>query len=39
MLVIADTSPLHYLVLIEQTDILPALFGHHLYGVSFTAPP
>ena len=28
MLVIADTSPLHYLVLIEQTDILPALFGH-----------
>ena len=28
MLVIADTSPLHYLVLIEQTDILPSLFGH-----------
>jgi hypothetical protein len=28
MLVIADSSPLHYLVLIEQTDILPALFGH-----------
>jgi predicted nucleic acid-binding protein len=27
MLVIADTSPLHYLVLIEQTDILPSLFG------------
>jgi predicted nucleic acid-binding protein len=27
MLVIADTSPLHYLVLIEHTAILPALFG------------
>jgi predicted nucleic acid-binding protein len=26
MLVIADTSPLHYLVLIEHTAILPALF-------------
>ena len=28
MLVIADTSPLHYLVLIERTAILPSLFGH-----------
>src|SRR5215510_13510825 len=28
MLVIADTSPLHYLVLIEHTAILPALFSH-----------
>jgi predicted nucleic acid-binding protein len=28
MLVIADTSPLHYLVLIEQTAILPLLFGN-----------
>jgi predicted nucleic acid-binding protein len=28
MLVIADTSPLHYLVLIEQSAILPTLFGH-----------
>jgi predicted nucleic acid-binding protein len=27
MLVIVDTSPLHYLVLIEQTAILPLLFG------------
>jgi predicted nucleic acid-binding protein len=27
MLVIADSSPLHYLVLIEQTAILPSLFG------------
>jgi len=26
MLVIADASPLHYLVLIASTDILPALF-------------
>jgi hypothetical protein len=28
MLVIVDTSPLHYLVLIEHTAILPPLFGH-----------
>jgi predicted nucleic acid-binding protein len=27
MLVIADASPLHYLVLITSTDILPVLFG------------
>jgi predicted nucleic acid-binding protein len=27
MLVIADASPLHYLILIASTDILPALFG------------
>jgi len=27
MLVIADSSPLHYLVLIEHTDVLPSLFG------------
>jgi predicted nucleic acid-binding protein len=26
MLVIADASPLHYLILIAATDILPALF-------------
>jgi predicted nucleic acid-binding protein len=26
MLVIADASPLHYLILIASTDILPALF-------------
>jgi predicted nucleic acid-binding protein len=30
MLVIADTSPLHYLVLIEHTAILPTLFEHIL---------
>ena len=30
MLVIADTSPLHYLVLIEHAAILPTLFGHVL---------
>jgi predicted nucleic acid-binding protein len=28
MLVIADSSPLHYLVLIEHTAILPSLFSH-----------
>jgi predicted nucleic acid-binding protein len=27
MLVIADASPLHYLILMASTDILPALFG------------
>src|SRR5438067_2344134 len=27
MRVIADASPLHYLVLIASTDILPVLFG------------
>ena len=27
MLVMADTSPLHYLVLIEHTAIMPSLFG------------
>ena len=27
MLVTADASPLHYLILIASTDILPALFG------------
>jgi predicted nucleic acid-binding protein len=30
MRVIADTSPLHYLVLIEHTAILPVLFGRML---------
>jgi predicted nucleic acid-binding protein len=30
MLVIADTSPLHYLVLIGQAAVLPLLFGHVL---------
>jgi predicted nucleic acid-binding protein len=27
MVVIADSSPLHYLILIDQVDVLPALFG------------
>jgi predicted nucleic acid-binding protein len=27
MLVIADASPLHYLILLESIDILPVLFG------------
>lgn len=27
MIVVSDTSPLNYLVLIEQVDVLPALFG------------
>jgi predicted nucleic acid-binding protein len=28
MLVIADASPLHYLILLTSTEILPVLFGH-----------
>jgi predicted nucleic acid-binding protein len=27
VVVVADTTPLHYLILIEQVDVLPALFG------------
>jgi hypothetical protein len=28
MIIIADTSPINYLVCIEEIDLLPALFGH-----------
>jgi len=27
MIVVADTSPLNYLILIEEADLLPALYG------------
>lgn len=27
MIVVSDTTPLHYLILIEQEELLPALFG------------
>jgi predicted nucleic acid-binding protein len=27
MIVVADTSPLNYLVLIDEIDLLPAIFG------------
>ena len=30
MIVVADTTPLHYLVLIEQSHLLPALYGRVL---------
>ncbi len=30
MIVVADTGPPHYLVLIDQIEILPALYGHVL---------
>ena len=30
MIVVADTTPLNYLVLIHQADLLPQLFGHVL---------
>ena len=28
MIVVSDTTPLHYLILIDQVHLLPALFGH-----------
>jgi len=30
MIVVADTSPLNYLLLIEEINLLPAIFGHVL---------
>jgi predicted nucleic acid-binding protein len=30
MIVVADTSPLNYLILIDEIHLLPALFGHVL---------
>jgi len=36
MLVIADTSPLHYLVLIDYPEILPVLFGRVLIPPAVT---
>ena len=30
MIVVADTTPLHYLILIDEANLLPALFGHVL---------
>jgi predicted nucleic acid-binding protein len=30
MIVVADSSPLRYLILIEHTHVLPALFGRVL---------
>ena len=30
MIVVADTSPLNYLILIDEVQLLPALFGHVL---------
>jgi predicted nucleic acid-binding protein len=30
MIVIADTSPLNYLALIDEIDLLPAIFGRVL---------
>jgi predicted nucleic acid-binding protein len=32
MVVIADTSPINYLVRIEEIDLLPALFGTQKCG-------
>ena len=30
MIVVADTSPLNYLLLIDEIELLPAIFGHVL---------
>jgi len=30
MIVVADTTPLHYLILIQHDDLLPRLFGRVL---------
>ncbi len=30
MIVVADTSPLNYLLLIDEIDLLPAIFGEVL---------
>ncbi len=30
MIVVADTSPLNYLLLIDEIDLLPAIFGRVL---------
>jgi predicted nucleic acid-binding protein len=30
VIVVADTSPLNYLILIDQADLLPSLFGEVL---------
>src|SRR5262249_27631847 len=34
MIVIADTSPINYLILIREIDVLPALYGRILTPVS-----
>lgn len=37
MIVVADTSPLHYLILIEHTHVLPALYGRVLIPPAVSA--
>ena len=34
MIVVADTSPLNYLLLIDEIDLLPTLFGHVLIPIA-----
>ena len=34
MIVVADSGPLHYLILLNQTDLLPALYGDVLVPVA-----
>ena len=35
-MVVADTSPLHYLVLVQVTEILPSLFHQVLFQKKYT---
>jgi len=37
MIVVADTSPLRYLILIDHTHVLPALYGHVLIPPAVSA--
>jgi len=37
VIVVSDTSPLHYLVLVGQMDVLPAIFGRVLCPVEVIA--
>ena len=38
MIVVADTTPLNYLVLIDQVDLLPRLFGGILIPPAVQVP-
>ena len=30
MIIVSDTTPLHYLILVDKAELLPALFGEIL---------
>jgi predicted nucleic acid-binding protein len=33
MIIVSDTTPLHYLILIDEVDLLPKLFGEIIIPV------